>query len=135
MSSLFDKIEDFVLHGGSFIKTLFHHWIFSQNFFLRRLVFETYSKKDLWWSLFIDRFVTLLEKLHHIRFPKKFRNFRNQLSFVTLSFVFKNQITRKITRKSGVKPWKRDDSSTFRTEYCLISNIRENRTSEREQHT
>ena len=85
--------------------TLLKRWstigFFLKTFFLRQLVFGTYSKKNVRWSLFIVELqsvhcslVTLLKQ------TPLFPNFHNQLFFVTSSFVLKNQTTRKITWKS-----------------------------------
>ena len=102
-----EKIEDCVLQGCNFIKTLVHHIFFLKIFFLKQLVLGTYSKNSLWRVPFIAklqsenyRLVTLLKELHHRIFSDKFSNFCNQLFFATFSFM-KKQITWKITWKLG----------------------------------
>ena len=41
-----------VVHSraAAFIKTLTHHRLFLKMLYIRQLVFETFSKKNLWWS-------------------------------------------------------------------------------------
>ena len=56
--SFFDEIQGCVLQGCSFIKTLVYYRSFSQKkdfIFFKQLVFGTFSKKNLWWILFIAK--------------------------------------------------------------------------------
>ena len=47
------EIAGCVLKSCNFIKMLVQHRLFSQNIFWRQLVVGTYSKNNMWWSLFI----------------------------------------------------------------------------------
>ena len=80
--------------------TLFKCWhniaFFLKKFFLRQLVFRTYSEKNLWSSRFIVelqsvqcRLATLLNKLHH-SFSGKLPIFQNQSFCVLTSSVSRN---------------------------------------------
>ena len=56
----------------------------------KKSVVKSLYRRVAVWALYTYNFT---KKLHHRRFPEKSPNFRNQLFFVTFSFVLKNQIT------------------------------------------
>ena len=93
----FGKIVGCALQGSNVIRMLARYRFFSQKFFLRQLVFRTYSENNLWLSRLIVelqsvhcRFATFLNKLHHRRFSEKFPNIRNQSFCVINSSVSRN---------------------------------------------
>ena len=85
-SAFFEKIEDCVRQGCNFIKTTIDFFV--KIFFVKQLVFSTYSENNLWWVLFIDKLQSEHCKNSIIEFSEKFLNFCNQLFFPNI-FVCK----------------------------------------------